>query len=282
MPDIRSILVHVDETSFCPSRLRLAGRLADRFQATLCGLYAAPASTIGPAAPGEAHEAWAALIAARARDAQQRVQDVFSAFRHDHRDAAWQAFGPAAVGMGGGPAAVIARQGRGFDLAIVGQSGLSEDEAERPGSLPQALVMTTGRPVLVVPRILAEADAGRRVIVAWNDSREAARALADALPFLRRADRVCVVNVGQAATPSMAALDMPLGYLALHGVTADGEILRAEPGDEAQAVLARSARLEADLLVMGGYGHGRLREFVLGGMTRDMLSRLPLPVLMSH
>ena len=282
MTDIRSILVHVDETVFCPSRLRLAGRLADRFQAMLSGIYASPAATLAPAAPGEAHEAWETLIASRTDATQKRAQDMFAAFRRHRRDTAWQAFGPAAVAAAGSPAALVAHQARGFDFVIVGQSGAGEDEAKRPGSLPQQLVVTAGRPVLVVPRLLAEEDAGRRIVVAWSDSREAARALADAMPFLRRAERVCVVTVGQAATPSMAALDLPLGYLALHGVTADGEILRADPGDETGALIARNGRFEADLLVMGGYGHGRLRELVLGGMTREILTRLPLPVLMSH
>ncbi len=282
MPDIRSILVHVDETAFCPARLRLAGRLADRFDATLTAVYAAPAAVIGPPAPGESPAGWASLVDIRTQDARQRAHENFSTFRHNHRHATWQEHAADAVRAAGGPAAIIARQAQGVDLVVVGQSGQGEERSGAPGVLPQDLVTMAGRPVLVVPHILAFPDSGRRIVIAWNDSREAARALTDALPFLRGAERVCVMTASDAATPRISALDLPLGYLALHGITADGEILQAAQGDQTSVLLAHAALIEADMLVMGGYGHGRLRELLLGGMTREMLARLPLPVLMSH
>jgi len=282
MPDIRSIVVHVDETAFCPARLRLAGRLADRFGARLTAVCAAPTAIAGPPAPGESSAGWTALIDTRTREAQRRAHENFMAFQRDYPHAVWQAFGAQAVRAAGGTAAILGRLARGADLVVVGQSGRGEERSDTPGTLPQDLVTMAGRPVLVVPHILAFPDSGRRVVVAWNDSREAARAMADALPFLRSADRVCVMAVGRADKLGVSALDMPLGYLGLHGITADGEILQAAPGGEAGALLEHAALIEADMLVMGGYGHGRLRELLLGGMTREMLTRLPLPVLMSH
>lgn len=282
MSDIRSIVVHVDETAFCPARLRLAGRLADRFGATLTAVCAAPSAIVGPPAPGESSAGWAALVDARTRDAQRRAHENFAAFHRDHPQAAWQAFGAEAVRAAGGTAAILGHLARGADLAVVGQSGRGEERSDTPGTLPQDLVTIAGRPVLVVPHILAFPDSGRRIVVAWNDSREAARAVADALPFLRGADRVCVMAVGGAGMLGVSALDMPLGYLGRHGITADGEILQSSPGGEAGVLLEHAALIDADMLVMGGYGHGRLRELLLGGMTREMLTRLPLPVLMSH
>ncbi len=282
MSGIRSIIVHVDETAFCPARLRLAGRLADRFGATLTAVYAARTAIVGPPAPGESSAGWAALIDSHARDAQRRAHENFGAFHRDHAHAAWQAFDAPAVRDAGGPAAILGRLARGADMVIVGQGGTSEERSDAPGSLPQDLVMTAGRPVLVVPHILAVPDTGRRIVVAWTDSREAARAMADGLPFLRSAERVCVMAIGDADKLGVSALDMPLGYLGRHGITADGEILQAAPGGEAGVLLEHAALIEADMLVMGGYGHGRLRELLLGGMTREMLIRLPLPILMSH
>lgn len=288
MAEIRSILVHVDETAFCPARLAFAGELAARFDAALAALYLAPDVVIDPAAPGEATEGWAALVDARVAEARRRAEENFAAFRRHRHDVAWQAMDMAAVKAAGGLVPALATQARGADLVIVGQSGPGEERSGNPGTIPEELVAIAGRPVLAVPRAGHCPAEGKRVVVAWNDSREAARALADALPFLRRAERVCVITIGDSRPPagdrpaSMDALDLPLAWLSRHGITADGEIMRAEPAEIPDILLARAALLDADLLVMGAYGHGRIREMLLGGVTREVLARLPLPVLLAH
>lgn len=288
MAEIRSILVHVDETAFCPARLAFAGGLADRFDAALTALYLAPDMVIAPPAPGEAPEGWETLLESRAAAARHRAEENFAAFRRHHDGVAWQTMDTAAVRAAGGLAPALARQARAADLVIVGQSGPGEERSGNPGAIPDELVALAGRPVLVVPRAGHFPAAVKRIVVAWNDSREAARALSDALPLLRSAERVCLVAIGDSHPPagdlptSMDMLDLPLAYLARHGVTADGEIMRADPAEIPEILLARAALLDAELLVMGAYGHGRIRELLLGGVTREVLARLPLPVLLAH
>ena len=179
--------------------------------------------------------------------------------------------------------ATAALHARYADIAIVSQAALEGEATVEADILPEEMVMLSGRPVLVVPRHGRFERVGERVLVAWNRSREATRAVHDALPALVRASSVTVMEVETGGTKRghIAGADLAR-HLARHGVKAEVSSLGSADVDVGDIVLSRAADLGADLLVMGAYGHSRLREFVLGGATRHILAHMTLPVLMSH
>ena len=142
-----------------------------------------------------------------------------------------------------------------------------------------ALLMEVGRPVLVAPPGI-ERLAAKRVVVAWKDTREARRAVHDALPFLTRADEVLVAVVGPDADREGA--EDVAAYLSDHSVAVTTHLLRSPEVSAADEILRFAGREEADLVVMGAYGHSRLREWIFGGATRDVLQTTPVCCLMSH
>jgi nucleotide-binding universal stress UspA family protein len=151
--------------------------------------------------------------------------------------------------------------------------------------LAEQLVLASGRPVLLIPYIGAGATMGERVVIGWDASREAARAVSDALPILERAASVVVVTINPRQRDfghgEMPGTDIAL-HLARHGVKVEVQRVETRDMDVGNALLSHLAGQSADLLVMGGYGHSRLREIVLGGATRTVLGDMTVPVLMSH
>jgi len=142
-----------------------------------------------------------------------------------------------------------------------------------------------GAPLLVIPAARLTDDIGKRVLIAWNGGREAARSVRDALPLLVSARDVSVVSIVEPramATDGSRTYGELRAYLAAHGVDARFKRLDAANIPAAERLLSEAANAGADLIVMGGYGHARLREWVLGGVTRRMLESMTVPVLMSH
>jgi len=173
----------------------------------------------------------------------------------------------------------LARLARHFDLTIIGQS------RERSGDdalMAEAALFESGRPVLFVPRIHTHAPKLSRVVVAWDGSRTAARALADAQPVLDKADVIDVVSISD---PRLGYKELPgfniTRHLSRHGLNAELKRLPMS-GDVGETLLSYAADAGADLLVMGGYGHSRLREIVLGGTTRTIMQSMTVPIFMSH
>ena len=181
-------------------------------------------------------------------------------------------------------AEALATHARYADLAILGQVD-REDPATGPHYLPEQVILGCGRPALMIPYIGAPATLGERVVIAWDASREAARAVNDALPLLERAGTVSLVTVNPSSRPfglgGEPGTDIDL-HLARHGITVEVRRIEAQGIDIANALLSELASQSADLLVMGAYGHSRLREFMLGGVTRTILADMTVPVLMSH
>jgi nucleotide-binding universal stress UspA family protein len=181
----------------------------------------------------------------------------------------------------GDPVSVLAAHGRFVDLVVVSQP---DRETTFP-MLAHELAIVAGRPLLVVPRFVAPTTIGANVLVAWNGGREAARAIGDAMPLLVRAGQVQVMTISasadRATEDATSAADMA-AHLARHGVKAEARNAVAADIDVANLVLSAAADLGSDLLVMGAYGHSRLREIVLGGATRGILQSLTVPVLLSH
>ncbi|MBV8753633.1 MAG: universal stress protein [Hyphomicrobiales bacterium] len=173
------------------------------------------------------------------------------------------------------------RIARRFDLAVVGQA---EPEKASPEELiAESALFAGGRPVLIVPYIQREGLALGKVLVCWDGSRAAARAAGDALPFLSRAHEIEVLIVAGERGKSDEIPGADIGqHLARHGLKVEVKRIVAGDTDVANTILSYVADSAADLIVMGGYGHSRLREFILGGVTRGILEAMTAPTLMSH
>jgi nucleotide-binding universal stress UspA family protein len=180
-----------------------------------------------------------------------------------------------------GAADQIGRIGRRYDLVVVGQP-------ERQKSLPdevvdESVLFESGRPVVFVPFIHKGGMKIDRIMVCWDGGRAAARAVADALPFLKKAKQVEIVIVSDKPGKKDEIPGADLGqHLARHGLKVDVKRITSPDIDVASTILSYAADSSADMIVMGGYGHSRLREFVLGGATRGLLQAMTVPVLMSH
>ncbi|HKS88701.1 MAG TPA: universal stress protein [Stellaceae bacterium] len=171
-----------------------------------------------------------------------------------------------------------------YDLVVIGQANPDAEPTGARTLQPEAVVLGCGRPVLVVPYAGNFAEIGRHVLVGWNGSREATRALHDAMSMLQRAEAVTIVEVAGAAEPD--AMRVPAAELAAalgrRGVRASAETAPSGDISIEDLLLSRAADLGADLLVMGAYGHSRLREYVLGGPSRGIFRHMTVPVLMAH
>jgi nucleotide-binding universal stress UspA family protein len=180
----------------------------------------------------------------------------------------------------GGGAALFSGIARRFDLAVVGQAQREHGASEE--LMIEAALFESGRPLVVVPYIQKNGLKLDRAIVCWDGGRTAARAIADAMPFLKRAKAVDVLVVAEERKQEEITVANMIQHLARHDISASAK--RTAKGDISieNVILSYAADSGADFLVMGGYGHSRLREFILGGVTRGILSSMTLPVLMSH
>ena len=180
-----------------------------------------------------------------------------------------------------GAADRVTRLARRFDLAVVGQAEPDRLAAEEV--IAEAVLFGAGRPVVMVPFIEKSGLSLDHVMVCWDGSRAAARAIGDAMPFLKKAKQVEVVIVANDPGKKGEIPGADLGqHLARHDLKVDVKRLTAPDLDVTNTLLSYAADAGATFMVMGGYGHSRLREFVLGGATRGMLSSMTVPVLMSH
>lgn len=300
MDTLRDLLVHVNDEIASAKAMEMAALLA-----------AATGARLTVVATGSPVLPWAGLGAetvafARAAEQAQRetLHTVVARLVGAH---ARSVTAPVEVHVVADDAAeVLAAHARTSDLVIVAQRDPDADGGLGPVQAGRLLV-GVGRPVLVVPYIGAFGGASappasavlRRILVAWADTRETVRAVHDALPLLARASHVELVSFagGPHDVPSRrAALDGVAAHLARHGVRAQVSVAaHGEPTSGArrrqgwqpdvavsEALLSHAADMQADLIVMGAYGHSRLRELVLGGVTRALLGAMTVPVLMSH
>ena len=187
------------------------------------------------------------------------------------------------IGEVGADTAWVAEHGRTADLIIVGNSGAGHGGQDGGIAMAvlEAALMESGRPVLVAPPA-APASVGRVVTIAWNGTREAAGAVSAALPFIAQAERVVILTVEGDDDAEDRSPERLQRVLRWHNPAVLMHRLVREHGSVAETLLAAARQAESDLLVMGGYGHTRLREAVFGGFTRHVLERAELPVLMAH
>ena len=278
----KDLLVVLDSEASARARIDLAAALAERFEAHLVGLYPLPI----PAAPRHFGYYDPALLdpffeelrvrAGEAADKQREVFEHVTSLRG--LSAEWRMI---AAGAEVDPAL----HARYVDLTILGQLDPDRSEADGIGPRPEHVTLASGRPILVVPYAGHFESVGRRVLIGWNATREAARAVNDAMPLLVAAEMVTVLTIDPREGPhghgELPGADISL-HLARHGVKAEIERTVSADLPIGDVLLSRAADLAADLLVMGVYGHSRARELLLGGATRSLLRSMTVPVLMSH
>jgi nucleotide-binding universal stress UspA family protein len=284
----KTILVHIDDSPQSSARVAAGLLLARRFDAHLIG--AAPTGVsrflyqLMPSADADP------TLALHLDFVRERAQQAVAAFH-----AQVQAETPLScearllddeAGEG------MALHARGADLVLVGQADPHHAHVNLPADFAAHVVLHAGRPVLVLPHGTPPATIATRVLLSWDGGKEAARALAMALPLLEQASEVqiAVFDTGGSsrATADALAAD-PVTWLARHGVAATLTVHKVETrrtphrrhavGD---ALLALAEASGTDLLVMGAYGHSRLRETILGGVTRTVFEEMTMPVLMAH
>jgi nucleotide-binding universal stress UspA family protein len=278
---ITSILVHLDDRPAASARLAAGLDLARAFAAELTALCLV-ADPFARAMAGK-H-----LPPDLARDHLAQLEqeaDALLASARAQAEARGQTIGLArAVGTLDQLPVLLARRARHADLTLVGQADPSTGSADDT-LLAEAAFMDTGRPALVVPLAAAGQLPPRRALVAWDGSREAARAVGDAAPLLQRTDEAVVLIIDADRAASRFS-DRPgaglAGYLTRHGVKPRLKLLASHGRSVPETILAQAREEAIDLLVMGGYGHSRFREMMLGGVTRSMLERTTVPVLFSH
>lgn len=264
----KDILVHMDSSKPCGARLELAIKLAGQQQARLAGIYVVGERSFFSREKSSAEAEM--LAASKAFDAATAAAGV---------EAEWLSVDAAASGLG--LAAAINLHAHYRDLVILGQH---DPESGNPTlfELPERGVLGAGRPVLIVPYAGQFETIGRRVLLAWRGGPESARALNDALPFLRQARQVQIISV-KTGDDEIAPIsgDLP-GYLARHGIQASYESVEPDGLSVGDMLLNRAADHGSDLLVMGAFAQSRRGIPGLGEVGRHLLKCMTIPVLMSH
>lgn len=188
----------------------------------------------------------------------------------------------------GEPLKTLDIQARSVDVLFVTQAEIDRtaDVQKKDMDLPARLAISSARPVIAVPYDGEFDTFGKRILVAWNGGREATRAVREALPLLRNAEQVLVLAINPESSDYQGLSEEPgadIGrYLTRHGVNAEVTQTTAKAGNIVETLLSRSADFDADLMCMGAYGHSRLRELALGGVTRRIMREMPIPVLLAH
>lgn len=273
----KTILVHADLSRHAPDRIRLAAAIA----------RAEGAQLVGAAMTGVSRY----VYAQRGMDLHQSVAAGFVDSLHEHARDALAQFERLATEAGvpyatqlvrDDPEGGLVQLARFADLVVVSQTDPDEPVAGVVRDLPEFVMLNAARPVLMVPFAGQFDRVAGPALVAWDGSREAARALSGALPLLRTAGSVSIVQFdqGQGIAPAADTTHL-LPWLAAHGVHASVQQSRIQI-DVGPALLSLAADVQAGLIVMGGYGHTRFRELVVGGVTRCVLDAMTAPVLMAH
>jgi nucleotide-binding universal stress UspA family protein len=276
----KTMLVHVDDSNNCAARINVAVDLAQRSDAHLIGLFAISEIPVPGYVATEIGVKTLADIEEKARRAQA---DAASALFDELTTGAglpgteWRESKLDAV-------AAVKLHARYADLVIVGQPA-PDDQSSVNKDFIEQVALAAGRPVVMVPYAGKFKSVAKNVLVAWNGGREATRALTDAIPLLREAEqvRVIVFNPKKNGNGNGRLQGTDIGlYLARHGVNVEVSVQSSEDIDVGNQILSRVADLGIDLVVMGAYGHSRLREMILGGVTRTVIESMTAPVLMSH
>ncbi len=275
---IKNILVHIDHSAACELRVKAAIDLAKTNDARLSALFVVPDYFVPSYVEAQIS---ADIISQISDEATSRAKETQSKFKAMVTDAGLELDSYIEEGNIIG---ILSDYARYSDLVILGQSQPDDPDNISEG-LADHLVIEGGAPCLVIPYIGTRQTLGKRVLVAWNESRESARALRDSLPLLQQADQVSVLLIKHKShNEDHTAMQgkVILGYLADHGISGKTSLCIDNHLDPGDTMLAQASDNDCDLIVMGAYGHSRLREMVLGGVTRHLLKEMTVPIFISH
>lgn len=277
----KDLLVHLDDSKSCAKRVEAAVRLAAQHGAHLTGVY--PIIEI-PLLNAIRERIPLDIQASMEAEAQRQAEAVFKVFREaaERGGIAYEVRTDHALDTT--LTSMLGMHARYADLMVLGQ--VNPDEPPYVGHhLPEEVVLSSGRPTLIIPYDWSLEGLGERVLIAWDASREAARAVSDAMPVLEQAKSVLVVSIDPKSTPlghgEVPGADIAV-HLTRHKVKVEVESVEMDRMEIGDAILSFAADRGRDLLVMGAYAHSRVRELVLGGATRTILESMTVPVLMAH
>ncbi len=275
----KTILVHVDASTRTAPRVEAAARLALSNDAHLVGTALTGLSTF--MLPPPFMDAGIPPIVFPVEELRAGAERMLDEFDSRARAIGVQSLERRCLDDDVG--AGLCLQARYADLVVISQMAPGESAPYVQPDFPQYVALNSPRPVLVLPDVYAGGEIGRRATVAWNGSAEAVHAISSALPLLRRADQVnllVILDGTDGAHGEQPGADMAV-YLARHGVTVEVATLRSN-GNEGDQLLSFAADNGSDLIVMGAFGRSRLREFIMGGVTRTALRTSPVALWMSH
>jgi nucleotide-binding universal stress UspA family protein len=267
-----NIMVHIDLGPTAADRIKLAATVATTFNAALIGVAARQTDY---AIHGSGRPLEAKYIDADEERAAEELKEATALFEREAGSAVEVSVRSAIAD----PLRYLIRQSRAADIVVTGRHGERDGNPAEFGISTGALLMELGVPVLIVPPNTSRL-ALERVVIAWKDSREARRAVRDAIPLLERADKVFILSAGSGADDR--STEDVAGYLRRHQIAAAAHVIPPPVNDASEEILAFVKREDAGLIVAGAYGHSRLREWVFGGVTRDLTERTPVCCLMSH
>ncbi len=273
---VADILVYIDDTETNVQTMTAAQRLATQLNAHLTTVYIVPPVYtpvyIGieaaiPASVVAQLDVWLRKNADEAKEQYEKTVDINSGKK------TW-------LSLDGDRISTIKHVVKNYDLMVIGQPGQDDKNPEK-AQIVNNIVLESGRPVIIIPNQYEKDSFGKRVMVAWNGKREAARAVHDALPFLTQAESVNIVSVNASKDIDIPCADIAV-HLARHGVNVETEKSHTKSFSAGDEIMKLATTYGADMLVMGAYGHSRFREQILGGATKHVLSHMTVPVLMSH
>jgi nucleotide-binding universal stress UspA family protein len=274
----KTILVHLNDNRRAEALLEPAIQLATRYNSHLLGLHVYASMPAPPVPMGYASSVLGSVIAQERRQGEE-IAATFSRMTANAAFVAeWHLRKVPHVDL----ASVVMEHGRAADLIIAGQTDPDWDLSPLL-DFPERLALESGRPVLVIPYAGRYPRIGRNVVIAWKAGRESARAVFDALPLLQGAENVHILEIkGRADESSMGPDTSIAASLARHGIKPTVRTSVAPDISVGDEILSRLSDLDADLLVMGAYGHSRMRELVFGGATRHIARHMTVPTLFSH
>lgn len=279
---IRNILVYVDGSSSSSVAIKGAIKIAKDFDAKLTGFYLIPNFNIAAAMPDGAMVS-EAVVAGMREDADKKAAAAKKLFGEETKSLSLKTDWACIDASRPGPQSKPASMSFYSDLTVISQ--YDDEAAEADATLPQDLVVDSGRPVMLIPKTATTTDFGKHIMIAWKEGSEAARAMSDALPFLSRAETVSVVTVAKqdATEDAVAVLEKVKQLLLDHGIKAIKVALTPKDGESTStAIFEHAEQSGADMLVAGAFSRARWKENLFGGVTKSIFESVPVPTLISH
>lgn len=279
--EFKNILIHLDHSSGCDNRLDIAFKLARQFNAKLTGLFIVPDYVVPSYVEAQIS---VDLITDVTEKAVARAKETLAGYQKLADDAGIKMEAHVVEGQ---VIPILREHTKYADLLLLGQDQPDDPDNSSYGLLADALLFEGACACMVVPHSGKLEAPGKRVLLTWNASRESARALREAMPFLTQAETVVVLSSepddGDSATarghPHAQELDR---LLKSHGIEAVSSGISDPDISATNAIIGQAADMNADMIIMGAYGHARLREIILGGVTRDLLKQSPVPLFLAH